>query len=111
MAKSVLPDILEKHESEVLAEWRKALGGGHGKTGRLKEGELDTQTREVLKLLKDAVHGDNVDNIDAPEFAKLRELMRLGLKRLTIPTMASHDPAAQAVSQRLLLEEVLPALR
>ena len=73
--KSRIPEILDKHQSDILAEWTKALGGGHGKTGRLKQGEIETQTRDVLSALATAVHEGNVDNVEAPEFAKVRELL------------------------------------
>jgi len=73
--KSRIPEILDKHQDEILAEWTKSLGGGHGKTGRMREGEIETQARDVLAALKTAVHEGNVDNIDAPEFARLRELL------------------------------------
>jgi rsbT co-antagonist protein RsbR len=73
--KSQIPAILDQHEAEVLAEWLELLRSGSGKTGRLKEGELETQARDVLKGLKEAIHSGNVDNVDAPEFAKVRDLL------------------------------------
>ena len=73
--KSQIPAIVDQHEAEVFADWLKLLSSGSGKTARLREGELETQARDVLKALKDAIHGDNVDNIDAPEFAKLRDIL------------------------------------
>jgi rsbT co-antagonist protein RsbR len=73
--KSQIPVILAKHETEILADWIGLLGGGHGRTGRLKEGELQTQAREVLAALKQAITGDNIANIDGDDFARVRELL------------------------------------
>jgi rsbT co-antagonist protein RsbR len=64
---------LDRHEQEILADWLAALKGGAGKTGRLKEGELEAQARNVLKALREAVQAGNLDNIEAAEFARLRE--------------------------------------
>jgi rsbT co-antagonist protein RsbR len=71
--KSQIATILGKHEAEILAEWMGHLGAGHGKTGRLKEGELQTQARDVLAALKDAVVGDTIANIQDERFARVRE--------------------------------------
>ncbi len=71
--KSRLAETLDRHEQEILADWLAALKGGAGKTGRLKEGELEAQARNVLKALREAVQAGNLDNIEAAEFARLRE--------------------------------------
>lgn len=73
--KSRIPEILDKHQDEILREWMSFLASGHGKTGRLREGELETQAREVLAALKAAIHDGNMDDIDAPEFARLRDIL------------------------------------
>jgi len=72
---SRIPEILDKHHDEILGEWVRMLARGHGKTGRLREGEIETQARDVLAALKDAVHEGNVHDVDAPAFARLRELL------------------------------------
>jgi rsbT co-antagonist protein RsbR len=73
--KSRIPEIVEQHETEILADWLRLLKGGAGRTGRLDVAELDTQAREVLGALREAIHGDNLDNIEAPEFLKLRDIL------------------------------------
>jgi len=71
--KSRIPEIIQNHEREILAEWMAQLKGGHGKSGRLKDGEIETQTRNVLAALKEAIHGDNITDINGEDFAALRE--------------------------------------
>jgi rsbT co-antagonist protein RsbR len=73
--KSRIPEILDKHQNDILAEWMSALSGGHGKTARLKEGELEGQAREVLAALRAAIHDGNLDDIEAPEFARVRDIL------------------------------------
>jgi rsbT co-antagonist protein RsbR len=73
--KSIIPEILQKHEGEILAEWVNLLKGGRGRTGRLKEGEIETQTRQVLSALRTATQS-GVDNDTASEpYAALREIL------------------------------------
>jgi rsbT co-antagonist protein RsbR len=73
--KSRIPEILDKQQDDILKEWMAALSGGHGKTARLKEGELDSQAREMLSALRAAIHDGNLDDIDAPEFTRLRDIL------------------------------------
>ena len=74
-SKSMLGDIIDHQEDSIIAEWVDQLKGGHGNTGRLKEGELATQAREVLSHLKEAIAGGNVTDIDAREFEPLRQTL------------------------------------
>jgi len=66
---------MKQYEAEILADWVGLLAGGMGKTGKLKEGELQTQTRYVLNALMAAIQGDNITDIDAAEFGTLRDLL------------------------------------
>lgn len=73
--KTRIPEILDKHEAAILAEWTSQLKAGHGKSGRLKEGELQQQTSQLLAALKDAIHDSNVNDIDAESFANVRDVL------------------------------------
>ena len=75
MANSQIPVLMKQYEAEILADWVGLLAGGMGKTGKLKEGELQTQTRYVLNALMAAIQGDNITDIDAAEFGTLRDLL------------------------------------
>ena len=75
---SALLEILEAHEGEVLAQWLallKASGGTGG--GRIKEGELQTQAREFLAALRQALadgEGGETD-IQGAGFERVRDLL------------------------------------
>jgi rsbT co-antagonist protein RsbR len=73
--KSILAEILQKHEKEILEEWINILKGGRGKTGRLKEGELDTQTQDVLGALRAATEGGVDNDVTSERYSALREIL------------------------------------
>jgi rsbT co-antagonist protein RsbR len=73
--KSIISEILQKHEGEILAEWLNLLKGGRGRTGRLKEGELETQARQVLGALRIAAQGGVDSDIATEPYAALREIL------------------------------------
>lgn len=60
-----LSDLLDKHQAEILADWLKELG----------DSACEAKARAVLTALRTAVRNGNVDNVDAPEFAALRDLL------------------------------------
>jgi rsbT co-antagonist protein RsbR len=67
--------LLSGHEAEILAEWQQRLKeSGAVQAGRLKEAELAGQCATFLRLLRDAFAAGAAD-IDAPEFAALREML------------------------------------
>jgi rsbT co-antagonist protein RsbR len=73
--KSIIPEILQKHEAEILAEWVGLLRGGRGKTGRLKEGELETQARDLLGALRAATEGGVDTDVTGERYSALREIL------------------------------------
>jgi rsbT co-antagonist protein RsbR len=71
----VTSELLNAHEAEVLQQWLQQLkedGALH--SGRIREGELQTQCSQFLRLLRVAL-GGGAQDIDAPAFAPLRELL------------------------------------
>ena len=71
----VTSQLLNAHEAEVLQQWLQRLkedGALH--SGRIREGELQTQCSQFLRLLRDALGGGTQD-IEAPAFAALRDLL------------------------------------
>ena len=76
-APSRLPDILRRHEAEILAEW---LGQQQSGLGRrrdlLSDRDLESQSREFLGLLRDAARdGQSADVTRAAEWGKVRDLL------------------------------------
>jgi rsbT co-antagonist protein RsbR len=91
--KSRIPELLDKHQEDILAEWVTALSGGHGKTARLKEGELERQARDMLAALRAAIHDGNLDDIDTPEFARLRDILSAISRSRALQSFAPSETA------------------
>jgi rsbT co-antagonist protein RsbR len=71
-----LPRLIEKHEAKLLSEWmRLQEGSGSFQSGRISRVDLEKQSRDFLNALQRAVTGGNVDDISAPAFAGVRELL------------------------------------
>jgi rsbT co-antagonist protein RsbR len=74
--KSTLPEILAKHEADLLVDWLKeqTADGGH-RLAALKESELREQSREFLALLRAASQSGQLDDIQKPEWTEVREML------------------------------------
>lgn len=71
----VTSQLLNAHEAELLQQWLQRLkDDGALHSGRIREGELQTQCSQFLRLLRDALGGGTQD-IDTPGFAALRDLL------------------------------------
>jgi rsbT co-antagonist protein RsbR len=73
--KSRIPEILKKHEADLLDEWTKAQVAAIGQAGRIKEGELREQCATFLRMLQEASQGENSTNVTAPEWGAAREFL------------------------------------
>ena len=76
-APSKLPDILRRHESDILSEWLRLQQESPGRRRELiSDRDLESQSRELLGLFRDAVRdGRTADVIRSPEWARLREML------------------------------------
>ncbi|MDZ5459784.1 STAS domain-containing protein [Azohydromonas lata] len=71
----VTTQLLNAHEAEVLQQWLQQLKeDGALQSGRIREGELQTQCSQFLRLLRDALSGGTHD-IDSSAFAAVRDLL------------------------------------
>ena len=58
--------LAAENEKEILSEWFDLLRKAGGlETGRLKEGELQTQSRKLLDLLRNALKAGSTDAANA----------------------------------------------
>ena len=72
-----IPEVLERYEAEILAEWiKEQLAATTQRPDLMKESELDAQSTKFLKLLRDALAGNNnfVD-IQLPNWGPVREFV------------------------------------
>ena len=72
---SILQRILRTEQPAILAEWLPTLKGGHGQTGRLREGELASQAGEVLRHLGEAAAGGDFAGMTGEAFEALRHTL------------------------------------
>jgi rsbT co-antagonist protein RsbR len=72
-APSRIPEILEKHEAAILADWTKAqLSAGTFRPELAREGELREQCRQFLAALRAGAKGGLTDP-SGPEWGAVRE--------------------------------------
>ena len=71
-----IPSLLQKYEKELLADWvREQTLAVSRQQQLMKESELQEQCAQFLKLLQQAAQGDGFADINAPQWAALRELL------------------------------------
>jgi rsbT co-antagonist protein RsbR len=71
-----LPEILKKHEADILAEWVKEQAAGTARrAGTMKESEAREQSQEFLNLLQVAVQGGNFEDIQGTRWNGVREML------------------------------------
>ncbi|MUG97215.1 STAS domain-containing protein [Scytonema sp. UIC 10036] len=73
--KTHIPEILEKYEAELLADWLQELKSISNRRGLLKDVELREECREFLEVLKNAVQQGNLNDILSPEWNPVREIL------------------------------------
>jgi rsbT co-antagonist protein RsbR len=73
---SKILEVLEKHEAEVLAEWiKEQIGATTLRPDLLKEGELRAQCTKFIKLLREAILGSNIFDIQRPHWTPVRDML------------------------------------
>src|SRR3954466_11928164 len=71
-----IPEILATHEATLLEEWlaeQKRAGINRG--GVISDAELRAQSAELLRLLRAASPTGNFEDLNAPAWADLREML------------------------------------
>jgi rsbT co-antagonist protein RsbR len=65
-----IPEVLERYEAEILAEWiKEQLAATTQRPDLMKGSELHAQSTKSLRLLRDAIAGDNFLDIQRPSWA------------------------------------------
>jgi rsbT co-antagonist protein RsbR len=74
--KSRIPDILKKHEADLLAEWvREQTRAASQTAGRMSEAQLREQSTSFLRLLQQGTQSDNMTNLNSAEWEAIRDLL------------------------------------
>jgi rsbT co-antagonist protein RsbR len=75
-SKTRIPEVLERFEAEILAEWiKEQLAATTQRPDLMKESELNAQSTKFLKLFRDAIAGDNFVDIQRPSWAPVRDFV------------------------------------
>jgi rsbT co-antagonist protein RsbR len=73
---TTLSDALRRHGAEILADWQRELTSGARRDDRIKTGELEQQTGELLRLIAAAVSQDGASpSVDGASFEPVRDLL------------------------------------
>jgi rsbT co-antagonist protein RsbR len=89
-----LSKLIHDHEADLLAGWLEALkaaGGDRG--GRIKEAELQTQCRSLLRVLRDVVGSDSFTDVQSPTFDRARDLLSDIARTRAIQGFSSKETA------------------
>jgi rsbT co-antagonist protein RsbR len=74
--KTRTPDILQKHEAEILETWiRDQSAAGAARLGRLPAGQLREEATRFLRLVTQAVATGALEDIDGAAWAETREML------------------------------------
>ena len=72
-ASSKLSLILERESAHLLKTWMAELAASHGRRANLEV--LTEQARELLSALQPAVQQGNLEEIQGPDWARVREIL------------------------------------
>ena len=72
---SKIPEVVEKYEAQLLADWIQALVANNASKGLIKETQLREECQEFLSLLKASVHNGNLSNVQSSEWRSVREML------------------------------------
>ena len=73
--KSRLPDILRKHEKELLADWMREQVNSETRFQNIGETELREQSTEFLRLLQEATQTNHNGDISGANWQPVRDLL------------------------------------
>ncbi len=75
-AKTRIPDILARHQHELLEEWVHAqLSVPNWRADLISEGELFRESQEFLELFRQAARDGNMNDITSSGWKQIRELL------------------------------------
>jgi rsbT co-antagonist protein RsbR len=73
---SKLPDLIQKHQQEIHAEWLKQMSGTVRRADLMGDEEVRTQTRELLAAIASGAKSGDIANIDGAAWGPVREMLQ-----------------------------------
>jgi rsbT co-antagonist protein RsbR len=75
MSNSKIPDIVKRHEQELLVAWMEEQKANLRQKSMIKEAQLRTECTNFLRLLQSASSSQNIENIEGSEWNEIREML------------------------------------
>src|ERR671911_1192453 len=73
---SRIPDVLQKHEEELLEDWvQEQLASNTRRPDLISDVELRQQAAEFLRAFRQASQGSNLNDISSPQWDHVREIL------------------------------------
>lgn len=73
--KSRIPEILQRHEAEILDEWMQEQAHGGRREDLIKNNELRDQSAEFLRLLTQATQSGDPTDTQTPSWGEVRDFL------------------------------------
>ncbi|MFO1498794.1 MAG: STAS domain-containing protein [Verrucomicrobiota bacterium] len=105
--KTRFPDILRQHEQVIADDWFNDLNNNSRQRMLLKPDNLRAQTSEFLRNLAEALQSDQPNDIDAPPWARVRELLGSISRNASIEGFSPSETATFVLSLKKPLFTVL----
>ena len=102
-----LADLLESRQADLLASWNERLRQGAGASGRIKDAELQTQSRNFLAALRQAVVASGPEDIEAEGFSTVRDILNETSRSRAIQGFTPSETAAFVFSLKQPIFDVI----
>jgi len=70
-----LPELLKKHEADLLKEWIKDQMAVVSRHGVIKESELRDQTAQFLRLMQETIQKTDLEDFSAPGWDPMKDML------------------------------------
>ena len=72
---SKLPEMINKHQEEIRAEWVKNMSNAVRRSDLMTNEELESQSREIMSAIAAGAKAGDVTNLDGPAWAQARDIL------------------------------------
>ena len=73
---SKLPDLINRHEQEIHAEWLRQMSGAVRRADLMSDEEIRRQSLELLAAIANGAKSGEITNLDGAAWARVREILQ-----------------------------------
>jgi len=73
---SRLPDLIQKHQQEIHAEWLRQMSVAVRRADLMSDEEVRAQSRELLGAIANGAKSGEITNVDGAAWAQAREILQ-----------------------------------